>query len=252
MTPDVEVEAILEALKRRLRERGVTYAEVAKALDVSLPTVKRMLNKGAIPLATLARIAALAGVSIAELGAQAERPKITFFDARQDDLFFERPEMLAYFLRLQDGATPREIEREARISRASTTAYLLALDRVGLIEMLPDDRVRLRVKPPSGFSRTSRTMARDLRQTLDRVADGVFAKLHAPADDMILLKPMRLGREAYRELRAELRAIVERYAVLGAREKDAEAIVVAVLCDRFAEAPRPIPEIAHSSMRRSS
>src|SRR5689334_4056263 len=115
MTPDVEVDAVLEALKRALKERGVTYAAVASALGTSLPTVKRMLNKGAIPLSTLARIAALVDLSLGELTDRATtaRPALTFFDDAQDDLFFRRPEMLAYFIRLADGESPQQIERSA-------------------------------------------------------------------------------------------------------------------------------------------
>jgi transcriptional regulator with XRE-family HTH domain len=251
MTPDVEVEAVLEALKRALKERGVTYVAVAKALGTSLPTVKRMLNKGAIPLSTLARIAALVDLSIGELADRAgkTRPPITFFDDAQDELFFRRPEMLAYFIRLADGESPQQIERACSLSEASTTAYLLALDRVKLVELLPENRVRVLVKSPCGFSRRSKTLARDLRATVDQVADALFARFHTPGDDMILVTPLRLTTAAYGELRKELREVVERYAALDAletrrRARGTETFVATILCDRHAEKPRPIPDIA--------
>jgi transcriptional regulator with XRE-family HTH domain len=257
MTPDVEVQAVLEALKRALKERGVTYAAVASALGTSLPTVKRMLNKGAIPLSTLARIAALVDLSLGELTdrAVAARPTFTFFDDAQDELFFRRPELLAYFLRLVDGETPQQIERAAGISEASTTAYLLALDRVKLLELLPENRARLLVKSPCGFSRRSKTLARDLRATIDALADGLFSRFHTPGDDMILVKPLRLTPSAYGELRKELREVVERYAALDAletrrRARGAETFVTTILCDRYAEPERPLPEIARRARRR--
>ena len=55
------------------------------------------------------------------------------------------------------------------------------------------------MKPPCGFSRASKTLARDLRATIDRVADGLFSRFHTPGDDMILVKPLRLTRAAYGE-----------------------------------------------------
>jgi len=255
MTPDVEVEALLAALKSALKTRGVTYSAVAAALGTSLPTVKRMLNKGAIPLSTLARIAALVDLSIAALSerAVAARKTITFFDEAQDELFFRRPEMLAYFSRLLDGETPQQIERAVGLSPASTTAYLLALDKARLIELLPDNRVRLLVRSPCGFSRRSKTLARDLRAQVDTIADGLFARFATPGDDLILVVPLRLTPAAYADMRRELRELVERYAALEAletrRRTRGESFVTTVMCDRYQEPARAIVEIARKPRR---
>ena len=43
--------AIVRELKRALKERGLTYADVAAALRLSLPTVKRLFASGDFSLA---------------------------------------------------------------------------------------------------------------------------------------------------------------------------------------------------------
>ena len=50
---DLDATRYLEALKEFLRERRVTYGELAEALRCSLPTVKRALNKPSLPLSRL-------------------------------------------------------------------------------------------------------------------------------------------------------------------------------------------------------
>jgi len=49
-------EALLDALKMMLRERKLSYSVIARAIDVSLPTIKRLLNKPTIPLSRLMEI----------------------------------------------------------------------------------------------------------------------------------------------------------------------------------------------------
>ena len=51
-----EPELLLAALKSMLKERRIGYAALAAELDVSLLTVKRTLNKAAVPLDRLLNI----------------------------------------------------------------------------------------------------------------------------------------------------------------------------------------------------
>src|SRR6185295_6608035 len=48
------------------------------------------------------------------------------------------------FTRLQLGWTAEEIQRECRIGQAPLVAYLIRLEKLGLIDLLPGNRVRLR------------------------------------------------------------------------------------------------------------
>ncbi|WP_411826986.1 helix-turn-helix domain-containing protein [Luteolibacter sp. AS25] len=66
---------LLEALKGILKERRLGYQTVADSLNLSLPTVKRMLNKASIPLNRLMAICRLADTPLAEVFAQAENKR---------------------------------------------------------------------------------------------------------------------------------------------------------------------------------
>jgi transcriptional regulator with XRE-family HTH domain len=244
VTPGDQTRAVLEIVKRALRERGLSYADVAMALGVSLPTVTRLLNKENIPLDALARICDVAGRPMADVFAEAaSMRRMTFFDAAQDALFLEKPAARTYFSRLADGMSPAAIERKYGLRTASTVKYLHALERVGLIDALPGNRARLRVMPPFGFGRKSRTMQRELRTVVEAVSDRVLAKLARPQEDMILVKPLRLSRARYAALKEDLRAVIERYARLEAVEQRTAAArptIAVVMCD---EMPFPEPEL---------
>ena len=61
-----ETQQLLAALKRELRVRHLTYRDVAKALGLSEPSVKRLFSSGRF---TLDRLAALTGLLAAETDA---------------------------------------------------------------------------------------------------------------------------------------------------------------------------------------
>lgn len=251
MTPELEIDAILSVLKRMLRERGASYGALAEHLGVSVPTVKRMLNGGPLTLESMANIASFVGSTlfeVAERAASEAKPRHTMFDEAQDALFFEQPEMLAYFEELAAGRTPQAIAAQHGLTKASTVKYLHALERVGLLDALPFDKVRLRVKPPVGFGRNSRYLKRELRAQVEALVEKVFVRFDAPRGNMVLVKPLRLPRSVHRALATELRELIDRYAALEARlarlaedEGDPrEATMTVVLHDAF---EWPVPPI---------
>ena len=62
-----ETNRIIFALKRGLRARGITYAMLAKRINLSEPSVKRILSRGSLSLPRLERICEAAGLSMEEL-----------------------------------------------------------------------------------------------------------------------------------------------------------------------------------------
>src|SRR5262249_16823411 len=58
---------LLEVLKRALRERGLTYAHIAKGLGISESSVKRTFSKGSMSLGRLEEVCELAEMEISDL-----------------------------------------------------------------------------------------------------------------------------------------------------------------------------------------
>lgn len=214
-----EPEFLLAALKAMLKERRISYAVLAAELDVSLLTVKRTLNKPAVPLDRLLEICRIAKIDFAELveRAAATRPEHTYFSQAQDELFTRCPPMLTYFEALQSGRSPAEIARQARLTSASTTRYLNALAAVGLVRVTgagKSPEVELLVQPPVGFPPGSTTLARLAAAFLTSVVQRVVAATDRHDGDFSLLKPLRLSERQYRQMTGELHDVVNRYSFL--------------------------------------
>lgn len=214
-----EPEFLLAALKSMLKERRIGYAALAAELDVSLLTVKRTLNKAAVPLDRLLNICRIAKIDFAELveRAAATKPEHTYFDAKQDELFTRCPPMLTYFAALQSGQSPADIATQFRLTSASTTRYLDALAGVELVQVIGSGKsidVELLVEPPLGFSPGSATLARLSAAFLTSVVERVVAATDRHDSDFSLLKELRLSERQYRQMTGELHEVVNRYSFL--------------------------------------
>src|SRR5713226_19721 len=106
-----ESQRVITTLKRLLKSQGYTYRAVAKAMELSEPTVKRMFSKGTFTLNRLVQIASLLGMTVGEITAQAEQaaPGIrTLTEAQERELTTE-PALLLIAACVLNGWTPPEI-----------------------------------------------------------------------------------------------------------------------------------------------
>lgn len=228
---EVEVELLLEALKRILKQRGIGYQDIADELEVSLPTVKRILNRSGLPIERMLSICRIAGVELADVLkiAGEMRPRHFVFSKEQDELFADRPAFLGYFMCLaEEGKSPLEIERGAGISRLSTERYLRVLEEVGLLERLENHRVRLLAEPPFGFGPGSRVLRQMQGEFLRRVTE----KVTAGSEDGVfaLMKPLRLGSGLLKELQEDLLEVLDRYSHFESKSRAGEAVDAWSLC----------------------
>lgn len=213
-------ELLLEALKLMLKERQLSYPMISEALGVSLPTIKRLLNKATIPLERLMEICDFADIGLAEVIARAEdlTPSHTFFSAEQDDLFYRHPYVMSYFFELfQDHKSPSQIAKRHKLSPNSTELYLSQLERVRLLERDGRGRVTFLVSPPLGFSRDSRVLRLQQGDFIQSIVKQVLDADPESTDRRrctAILKPLDLPEKMYRQMIGELIRVVDRYAFL--------------------------------------
>ena len=247
---------LLEALRQTLRERRITYAQIAEQLDVSLLTVKRTLNKPSIPLDRLLEVCEIAGLEPGELIARADemQPTHTFVSAEQDELFFRYPPLLTYFQALLDGSTPAEIARRHKLSKASTDLYLSQLERVDLISRGPRQSVEVLIDPPLGFavgSKTLRVIQADFMQSVvESVVNSEEGETPAMRRNFALLKPLRLNERQFDQMVSDFIKLVDRYSFLseGVRGDDRPNWQLAIAASETSQVePRPEAQIREVS-----
>ena len=138
--------AIHTALKRLMKARGHTYADAAVVLGLSEASVKRLFSRAELSLQRLEQLCDWIDVEIAEVVdlAQAAQPRVTSLSPAQERELLQNPALLLTTFLVLNRWTEREILQTFDFSKPQLTQMLIRLERLGLIELLPFDRIRLR------------------------------------------------------------------------------------------------------------
>jgi len=146
-TSDSKIPLLLRTLKELYRGRGLRHEDIATALNISRMTVKRYLSGKGLSLAVLERLCQLVDISLLELSDlanQSDQTSMEQLSEAQENALAEN-QGLAFLLHLlMSGWTPAEIQAELRMADPALVVALSHLDRLGFIELLPGNRVRLR------------------------------------------------------------------------------------------------------------
>lgn len=138
---------LVAELKRALRERGLTYQAVARQLELSLATVKRLFARGDFSLQRFERVCELAGLGMRELLERADEhsaPTKQLTLTQEREIVADPRLFLVTWLVLN--RTPfEEITRWYRFNERELLRYFIRLDRLKVIELQPGNRARLLV-----------------------------------------------------------------------------------------------------------
>jgi DNA-binding Xre family transcriptional regulator len=138
---------LIVALKRLLKAEGVTYARVAAHLQLSEASVKRQFSLQSLSLQTLEAICDLLQIELVDLAqaaAQEQQALHSLSAAQEAELMAEPGRLLTAVCVLSHWSAAR-IVATYQISEAQCVAYLAQLDRLGLLHLLPENRVKLRI-----------------------------------------------------------------------------------------------------------
>lgn len=142
-----EISQLVKTLKRRLKNQGLTYRDLAQSLGLSEPSVKRLFASERFTLDRIVEIANLLGYTLAELAqeaAVAENRLHTLTEAQEKELVTDTKLLLVAVCVLNQWPVEAIVEK-FKLTRPECIQHLVKLDRLRLITLLPGDRVRLNV-----------------------------------------------------------------------------------------------------------
>src|SRR5690606_5201611 len=144
-SPRMQRTQLMATLKRTLRTRGLTYAEVARRLNLSEATVKRVFHRGDVTLSRLEEICELAGVQLSDLmeSMTAAQPLVSELTREQEHELIANPKLLLMSYLLINRWQTDEIIRHFRIEANEAKKLLRRLRDLQLIEILPFDRIKV-------------------------------------------------------------------------------------------------------------
>ncbi|WP_148714667.1 helix-turn-helix domain-containing protein [Chitinolyticbacter meiyuanensis] len=220
-----ETQRLLQTLKRQFKVAGLTYRHVAQASGLSEPSIKRLLNGGGITLERLCQLAALAGLTVAELAEAAAHaePELHRLTVAQEASLVADDRLLLVAVCALNHWSLTEITACYRLEELDVLQRLLQLDRMGLIALLPGNRIRLNV-------------ARDFDWLPDGPIQGFFRERGQPdflADDFagdsasLQFAHAMLSPAALAQLQRQLRRLRQDLAEL---HRDSLAVPLAQRC----------------------
>ena len=138
---------LVHALKRRLKANSITYNDLAQRLGLSESAVKQMFAGGNFSLRRLDEVCDALALDVASLVdvASAEQPELDSLQLEQEQELVSDMHLLLVAYCLVNHWKIEEIRQRYRIDEPQLVGLLVKLDHMKLIELLPDNRVRLRV-----------------------------------------------------------------------------------------------------------
>ena len=138
---------LITALKAELRRAGITYAQLAQELGLAESSVKRIFAKRDMPLSRIDEVLAVLRMDFAELARQVAlaSPQRSELMLAQERAVVADPKLLLVAICALSLWTLEQITDTYALSKPQAVACLLALDKLGFIELRAQNRYRLKI-----------------------------------------------------------------------------------------------------------
>jgi len=138
---------LVQALKHELKAARMTYADLALAIGMAESSVKRMLAKGDLPLSRIDAICRALKIDFADLARQVaeQQPLLDQMSLEQERAVVADKWLLLMAVCVMSQWTVDQVLSQYRLTEAQAIGYLAHLDRLGIIELRPLNRYRLKL-----------------------------------------------------------------------------------------------------------
>ena len=138
---------LVTALKKELKAAQMTYADLAQQLGMAESSVKRMLAKGDMPLSRIDAICRALALDFADLARHVadNQPLLRELTPEQERAVVADKKLLLMAICVLSQWTLEQVTTAYRLTEAEGIQYLAQLDRIGIIELRPFNRYRLKL-----------------------------------------------------------------------------------------------------------
>lgn len=144
-----QIVAVVDALKRALKARKLTYAQVARELKMSEASVKRMFSSQHFTLERFEQICQFAGLGLTELAREVDSEKnyIVHLTLEQEREVVGNMRLFLVAVCALNHMNLEQILGIYDIPKTECIQLLLKLDRIKFLELMPNNRIKLQVSP---------------------------------------------------------------------------------------------------------
>lgn len=150
-----QIENILTTVKRLLKANGITYAQVAVVLDLSEASVKRLFSDHSVSLERLEKVAQLLGMEIIDVMHEAEKDRrlVSILEFEQEQQLVSDKRLLLVAHLVVNGWRFQDILRSYAFTEPELISCLIKLQKIGLLELLPSNKIKLAISPQFHWQR---------------------------------------------------------------------------------------------------
>jgi len=228
-----EIVQLVATIKRELKAQGLTYKDVARALNVSEASVKRVFASERFTVARLAQVSQLLGLTLAELlqESTSSLPPLDVLTREQEAQLVSDDKLLLVAVCSLNHWTLADITSVYDIPKQEAVKRLRILDRLGLIELLPGDRIRRRAKRDFDWIPEGPIRSFFAKQGLNDFLQGPFNRQEESLDfanGMLTRAAQAELKLELRRLRAKLVALHDQSIPAPLSEKDGIGLLLAI------------------------
>ena len=138
---------LVAALKGELRAAGITYADLARELGLAESSIKRVFAKGDMPLSRIDDVLRVLKMDFVELAARVvhAQPLRKELTLEQERAVVADRKLLLIAICAMSQWSFEQIVATYTVTEAEAVSALLTLDRLGVIELRPLNRYRLKI-----------------------------------------------------------------------------------------------------------
>ena len=141
-----ELKAVFEVLRNVMRERKISYRELAPQVGLSESGLKKIFAARDCSYARVSQLAQALGFTLTDLLVEIERAELksVCFTSKQQLFLVKNRRAFRFFVKLAVERQPTaQIQKEFGLSPKETFGLLKTLDDLGLVRLLPENRVQL-------------------------------------------------------------------------------------------------------------
>ena len=144
-----QIPTLIDVVKKQLKAQGLTYVDVADKLQLSEASVKRLFAEQNFTLQRIESIADLLGFELSELMqlVTKQQQQLTELTIEQEQEIANDISLLLVTVCVMNSYTFQDILDDYQISETECIRKLAKLDKLKLIELLPNNRIKLLIAP---------------------------------------------------------------------------------------------------------
>ncbi len=144
-----QIQILIDIIKKQLKAQGKNYNDVANVLDLSEASVKRLFAQNNFTLQRIEIIANFLGFELSELMILVEKQEqqLTQLKMEQEKEIASDIVLLLVTVCIMNGYTLEEILNDYHISKTECIQKFAKLDKLKIIELLPNNRIKLLISP---------------------------------------------------------------------------------------------------------